>query len=221
LRPNQIHIFDFCETLVSKQTADDFVNFVLALKETPNLYLRRFYLFLIDIFDRLKFFIVLNKIFGENSLEKSLRLFSLINLDEVYLNQLALGYSNSLKNNLNNKIWKLFEQTNKDGKIICSGGYDLYLKYFFAEHDVKNLICTEFEFKNSRFTGFWKGKDCMRNEKVNRLKRLGLRKDQTEITVYTDSSSDLPLLNYADRGIVVGKKQKPTWAKKFEFLTWD
>lgn len=219
--PNQIHIFDFCETLVNKQTADDFVNFVLVQKETPNLYLRRLYLSLIDIFDRLKFFIVLNKIFGENSLEKGLRLFSLINLDEVYLNHLALKFSNSLKNNLNNNVWKLFEKTDKKNRIICSGGYDLYLKYFFAEHDVKNLICTEFEFKNNRFTGFWEGKDCMRNEKVKRLERLGLRKDQTEITVYTDSSSDLPLLNYADRGIVVGKKQKPLWANKFEFLTWD
>ena len=221
MKHNQIHIFDFCETLVNRQTADDFVNFVLAQKETPNLYLRRLYLFLIDFFDRLKFFIVLNKIFGENSLEKGLRLFSLINLDEVYLNQLALKFSNSLKNNLNNNVWKLFEKTDKNNKVICSGGYDLYLKYFFAEHDIKHLICTEFEFKNSRFTGFWVGKDCMRNEKVKRLERLGLRKDQTEITVYTDSSSDLPLLNYADRGIVVGKKQKPTWAKKFEFLTWD
>jgi phosphoserine phosphatase len=61
----------------------------------------------------------------------------------------------------------------------------------------------------------------MRDEKVKRLERLGLRKDQTEITVYTDSSSDLPLLKYADKGIVVGKSQKPSWANRFEFLTWD
>ncbi len=221
MKHNQIHIFDFCETLVNRQTADGFVNFVLEHKETPNFYLRRTFLTLIDFLSSLKFFIILNKCFGENSFEKGLRLYSLINLDEVYLNQLALKFSNSLKNNLNNNVWKVFEKTDKNNRIICSGGYNLYLKYFFAEHDVKNLICTEFEFKNNRFTGFWEGKDCMRNEKVKRLEKLGLKKGQIEITVYTDSSSDLPLLNYADNGIVVGKNQKPFWANKFEFLTWD
>jgi hypothetical protein len=221
LRHNQIHIFDFCETLVNKQTADDFVNFVLEHKETPNFYLRRSFLWLIDILSRFKFFIILNKIFGENSFEKVLRLFSLKSLDKEYLIGLGLKYSNYLKNHLNNNVWNLFEKMEINKRIVCSGGYDIYLKCFFSGNEIDRLICSEFEFKNNRFTGFWEGKDCMRDEKVKRLEKLGLKKEQIVITVYTDSSSDLPLLKYADKGIVVGKSQKPSWANRFEFLTWD
>lgn len=221
MKYNQVYIFDFCETLVNRQTADDFIEFVLKYPETPQALLRRFYFLGINILSRLNFFIIINKIFGENSLEKGLRLFSLINLNEAFLNQLGIQYSNNLKDKININIWRVFEKIEINRRIICSGGYNIYLEHFFSDDKVEGLLCTEFNFKNQKFTGFWKGKDCMREEKVKKLKDFGVKPSEYEVMVYTDSPSDLPLLNFANRGVVVGRNQQPDWAKKFEFLTWN
>jgi hypothetical protein len=55
---------------------------------------------------------------------------------------------NYLKNHLNNNVWNLFEKMEINKRIVCSGGYDIYLKCFFSGNEIDRLICSEFEFKN-------------------------------------------------------------------------
>lgn len=71
--------------------------------------------------------------------------------------------------------------------------------------DVDELLATDPEYVGGRYTGNISGIPCYREGKVARLEEwLSLQDEKvSEITFYSDSHNDLPLLQRVDRAIVV------------------
>jgi HAD superfamily phosphoserine phosphatase-like hydrolase len=100
-----------------------------------------------------------------------------------------------------------------DFKLLSSGGYQVYLTHIYERLDFDLLHASEFEFIDGCFTGKIKGIENLENQKVENIKNLSQKFDKT--TVYTDSPSDMPLINIADEVYIVTKeKTKPTWVKE-------
>ncbi len=70
---------------------------------------------------------------------------------------------------------------------------------------VDDLLATEVEFRDGRFTGEPTGTPCFREGKIERLHQwLEQRAEQPErITFYSDSHNDLPLLKRVDHPVAV------------------
>lgn len=221
MKHNKVTIFDFCETLVDIQSADAFVDFVMSDGVVPNNFFRVSYFKFVKLLVQLRFYAILKLIIGDNSLEKAMRLFSLKGLTKEYLESKTDKFIVKLNDLRIIPIWNILQNSlnSEDSVIICSGGYDIYLKKIFLGMDVR-VECTEFSYKENRFTGFWNGTDCLGSEKSRRLEKLKRPQEAKEITVYTDSSTDLPLLKLATKGVVVGKGNCPKWAMEFDYLKW-
>ena len=118
--------------------------------------------------------------------------------------------------NLYEEILKIIENYRENNYFVylASGGYDLYLKHFISEFGFTDCFCTKLKFVKERFTGRIEGWDCVGENKTKLLKQY-FRKPLEEKVVYTDSKSDLPLLLWADKGIVVSKKGYRTWTKEY------
>ena len=101
------------------------------------------------------------------------------------------------------KIKKWYLAQRKDDDIIISASPRFILQEIVKRLHLKNLICTEM----NMHTGFIKGKNCYGNEKVARFNNeypsLKLN------AFYSDSKSDLPMMNIAENGYLV-KKNKIT-----------
>ena len=206
-------IFDFCETLVNIQTADNFVLWVLD-KEKVN---SKFQLDFIRRLKKIKFITILNLLFPRLNFEKRLLLRLLRNLSQETINENAKNYAQWLKGKWTLELKDLFMMhiDKRDQIIVISGGYEIYLKHFFAEFPEVVVFGTKIEFKNGKLTGEFEGKDCMFQEKVKILnswiETSGYNKENS--VVFSDSISDLPLLKWANEGFVVSHKKEQNWAK--------
>ena len=87
---------------------------------------------------------------------------------------------------------------------IVSGGYGIYLKYFSKEFCVNTVISSDFKFLKGICLGVMSGVDCMGINKVKLLDRI-FNKDNLFSIAYSDSLSDLPLLQWADKAYVIKK----------------
>ena len=74
-----------------------------------------------------------------------------------------------------------------------------------------------YEYKNKKFTGRLCDIDCMGEEKVIRI-NAALRDEAIEDSVsISDSRSDLPILKWASRAIVVSKTAHRKWPDEYGF----
>ncbi len=221
----KIIYFDFCETLVNFQTADAYVDFarnnlsIVRMNLLESIYL---------ILKKLRFFSIMYKLLPKGSIEKRFKLYQLKGLSSEILDKLAFEfYHNLIKNNLIDElIAKLEFHKIHDFKVeIVSGGYSIYLKYFCQEYGIEHWHSSEIDF-NSRglCTGKMRGKDCLFENKVKILEKVTNVTENVVVErwAYTDSPTDLPLLNWVDRGIVVSRGKEQLWASKlnFEQIIW-
>jgi len=196
----KLAIFDFCDTLVNGQTADDFIYFIL--KNTkPNLISK----FIISIINRRW----VPNIFG---FKKKLLVFTLRGIPITKINKFSQKYCTTLESRLNKSLIKrLIKHSNKDYDIIIvSGGYENYLKYFsIPKIKFIKIIGTRLEVNNKKLTGFIKGRDCMGEEKVKRLDaNLNFNKyNLKESYAYSDSLTDMPLFNLVGNPIYYNIKK--------------
>jgi HAD superfamily phosphoserine phosphatase-like hydrolase len=217
-RKKEVVIFDFCETLVNLQSADEFVHFIHLNNELPilNQWIYKIWkwskmLRIISVYDR---------VFRRKPIEKKWLLYSLRELSEEFIHNEAQRYSEWLKTSINKNVWNQFElaTVNSDLVIICSGGYENYLIPFFSEFNVQ-VIATKFRFKNQKFTGTINGLDCLGEEKVKRIE-MSNGKDfwsKVEIDFYSDSITDMPLFKKSKRKIVAYKSKPPVWVRGYDF----
>ncbi len=220
----ELIIFDFCETLVNLQTADEFVFYVHRNNKLPwfNRFLFRIWTWL----KKLKIFGIIGRISPDLNLEKKLLLWSLKGLSKTQIDSNSNSFAYWLKSRINDNIWNEFQRclASENPVIICSGGYEEYLIPFFSEFNVE-IIGTKMKFKGDQFSGKIEGIDCLGEEKVNRIAAyLGGKEklNKTVIRFYSDSITDMPLFNYSKRRIVAYKSVIPGWAKneKFETINW-
>lgn len=220
---DKIALFDFCETLTNYQTADAYVKYVIKHnKANANAIL----------WGALSFFLG-NKImahflykychisFNKYMLLKQIKGITFEKMD--YLAQMY--YIEVVKPNLIPETIEALKKCIKYGYRIAvvSAGYGIYIKYFAEEYGVNDTICTELLFEQGRFCGKYIEPDCVRENKVKRLQQFYGVKDFRNIDSisFSDSISDLPMLNFTKRKVIVCKT-KPYWmTDEMELLRWN
>ena len=94
----------------------------------------------------------------------------------------------------------------KDSEVVIATATNDFITRPIADLlDVKNLIATEFEITDNRFSGNIIGEPCFREGKLNKVKNwMKLHNyDNSNTTFYSDSFNDLPLLRSVNNPIVV------------------
>ena len=218
----KVAVFDFCETLVSFQTADAFVFYVrenygtkrMIYKEKLRLLLMKF-----RIIHFVSFF------FPHTSLHKRLVLWQLRGFNKRDLEKYAQEYyENTIKPNfIQVVINKLLQLQNNGWRIlIVSGGYDIYINYFALDYNIpqSDVIAVKIKYIREKCKGLFDGGDRVW-DKVQILDKL-FHKDKIESIAFSDSPTDIPLLMWANKGIVVRRSDKPKWdiKKQFDELIW-
>jgi HAD superfamily hydrolase (TIGR01490 family) len=218
-----VAIFDFCETLIQYQTADKFIDFVLTNRKVK----RHTWPFISKILRNRYLSIFMGKFFPKLNFGKRMKLLSLRGVGEEELFSLAKLYALQInKDVIPELIEKLhWHKANGHCLVLISGGYEPYLNEFKQIMAFDYVLGSRIEIKNHRVSGFMAGEDCMFGEKVERFKALikehHLKVDQT--FCYTDSITDLPILDYVTVPIAVSKKYSQSWAEKrnFEQIIWQ
>ena len=218
---NKVALFDFCETLANFQTADAYVDYV---RNHCGKLSVKFYKLIHTILAKTRIICLLSILFPKRSINKriyALQLsgFSLYDLDIMGKEY----YENVVRPNLIYEVIKELKrlQERKYRIILVSGGYCFYLKYFAIEYGIaeNDIICTSFAFSNGKCTGTFHGKDCLFEEKVKRLD-VKIKKYQNDSVAFSDSLSDLPMLEWAGEGVVVRKRNKKKWNSKYKEILW-
>lgn len=216
-----IALFDFCDTLVNFQTADAYVFFVCnhAKKQhgqkTHPAPLKLKAAKIADKFLRLSL--------HKQCILGLLQGFSYEELD-TYAKQY---YDECIRTAFVRPVLdELVEKKRTGYKIyLVSGGYDIYLKYFVNEFQIDGCISTKIMFKNGLCQGKFDGNDCLGRQKVIEVGKYfkNLENGSNNICVYSDSKSDLPLMRWAGRGIVVSEGMHQSWANKefLEEIIWE
>ena len=188
----KVTLFDFCDTLIGFQTADEYVLFTLGvLQRKPSTAYDKFQL---------------------------LRL--LKGLDRKFLEETAKDYYfQRIRPWVNKPIVEKLIDYEKRGyeTYIVSGGYGIYISHFASEYNISGVISNDFLYIDDLFTGEIVEPDCMGGEKIRRLNLLFKDREIVESVSFSDSVSDLPLLKWANRGIVVSKVAHRDWAKNNGF----
>ena len=222
----RIALFDFCETLVSFQTADAFVDYVESVAE--NRWMRRVALFH-RLLRKTHLLSLLFRLFPKGSVNKRLVALRLRGIPEMDLDGYAEAYYvNKIRPCLISVVVDRLRALQAEGWriVLVSGGYESYLVYFAREFHLlrEDVIATRLQFRKGRCTGRLEGKDCMFDYKIGYLEQR-FKKEKTESVAFSDSESDLPLLHWADQGIVVERNTPEVrhWGRKYGFseLLWD
>ncbi len=214
----KVALFDFCETLVKFQTADRFVQYVCGHSDNRTI-------------GRKLLILVASILLPHSSINKRVILNRLRGFDRGRLEILAHDYySSQIKPNLIEETVSDLKCLQQDGFriIILSGGYDIYLKYFAEEFGISDVVSSAIDFKNGVCTGRMKGKDCLWRNKIEMLEeycqRNNIEMDRSNSYAYSDSKSDLPMLNYVGNRVLVRRKDRPRWYEENDYLKeiiWD
>ena len=220
---DKIALFDFCLTVVDFSTADEFVNFVRKKKRLPIMKIKNNFRKLFNILHLTKII----QQYTDKHVHKLLYLSQLKGLSRSEIELFAKDYyENCIKPRfVKETIEEIYKLKKLGYKLyVVSGGYDVYLKYFIKEFNFDGLICTKIDFKNDKVTGNFDGYDCLNFNKIILLKRYFNKENLKNYNsvAYSDSITDLPLLNYCKKGVVVSKTGSEKWVKEnnFEEIIW-
>lgn len=220
LNMNRVALFDFCETLANFQTADKYVHYTRERYHTPLMRIR-FAVYL--MMKRFRIVSFLSTKFPRSSINKRLILLQLRGLSKSLLDKSAREYyKDVVKPNLITSIVEemLSLQTAGYEIVLVSGGYDIYLKYFAEEYGIDKVISSHIRFVGNICLGTIEGKDCLSEEKVSRLEESFPNRSEYYFVAYSDSASDIPLLNWADEAVVVRHSQNLAWPHGFREIIW-
>jgi HAD superfamily phosphoserine phosphatase-like hydrolase len=214
--PNLV-IYDFCETIVSIQTADRFVNYV-AFKLNKG----KIISIIEGILIKTRFFAVINKIYPKLNISKKFNLIKLRGVKEDELKLLAIKYYNEVIKTSFNKIIvdKLQDDiNNRNIVVIVSGGYNPYLEIFCRDYKINYLLSSKIKVVNGLVSGFLSGTDCMFENKVKHVNELIKKKQLVykNTIVYSDSPTDLPIFNWANESYVISYNKSQNWAIQNDF----
>ncbi len=209
---NKIAFFDFCGTVVSKQTGNAYIDYVIEHNRSFNMKLKEI---------KSKLLIKLGRTFIKKFYDKSYILAQLKGLSYQELDRCALNYYvEKVRPYFIPQVIDEIERLKKENYriFIVSGGYDLYLKYFLEEFKLDGLFCTKIKFKNNKCMATFDGLDCMFENKAKLLSSYFKDEllENCETVGYTDSPADIPMLKLCKQGYVVS--QKPSdWAKQNQY----
>ena len=208
----ELVLYDFCGTIVDFQTGNAYVRYVLKQKGISDNMYEKLRIFL----NKIGFIKHFNYIFPKMAVNKSLLLYQLKGISYEELDGLAKQYYlEEVRPHLIGKVLDTIERHRSEGALIVldSAGYAIYLKYFTEEYGIPILLASEFKCRNGIFTGHVAGKDNYGKEKVRRLEdyfgNTEFLANFSSVTGYSDSNSDMPLLELCDRVVCVNKEFQP------------
>ena len=211
-------IFDFCETLIQYQTADRYINYVLTDTSIDKNY---FWVLISRLLGNRYFVIGFNKFYPHYNYGKRIRLLSLRGVKTRDIEKSSKDFNKIVQKSLIKPLFDLMNQhiKNKEHVIIVSGGYDSYIQYFAEEHGIDTVFATKIKIDKKYCTGIFDGEDCMFDQKLTVVKEyINENELQYKSSIfYTDSISDLILMQWVDQGIVVSKENSQPWAKEYGF----
>ena len=178
---------------------------------------------LVRLMDKMRIFMMYNRLCQGNNWRKRMVLLQLKGVEYTVCDKLAQEYfSQELLPNIVKPMAKKLQEHIAKGDRVCilSGGYDIYNKHFAEYFGVKEVICSKIAFLEGVCTGAMDGADCMRQNKLDYIRPL---LDGTTTVCYTDSQSDIPLLEAVDNPIVVSKSKPQQWATQLNYkqIIWD
>ena len=220
----KIALFDFCETIVKFQTADAFVHFVRHRSNDQRMnFINKIHLLLI----KTRIIAILEYLFPKSSINKRLILFQLKGFSKSKLNEYAkLYYFDRIKPGFIKSILLELIRKKEEGYriFVVSGGYDIYLNYFVEEFNIDGLFSTLIQYDGADFcTGKIDGFDCLWNNKVKLLESYFRSEyiDKSNSVAYSDSVTDIPMLNWVQNGIVVSNNKVEKWMEKYKIILWE
>lgn len=83
-----------------------------------------------------------------------------------------------------------------DTVVVVSGGLDLYLRHWCEEQEVE-LLCSALEVRGGRFTGRYRDRQCVRNEKARLVLEGFPLSGFSRVFAYGDTHEDRELLALA------------------------
>ena len=89
-----------------------------------------------------------------------------------------------------------WHKSNEHRVVIVSASAGIWLEAWCRSQDIE-LISTQFQFSNGRFTGRFKGENCYGPEKIRRIKEEINLESYDHIYAYGDSSGDTEMLALA------------------------
>ena len=212
----RIVFFDFCGTLVPFQSAPRYINFVVDNYPRKAALIRRWIRGTLENWRIPK---RLERYSKGLFTQKEIELWPLKGYRQEVLEEAAHRfYEEEIKLNLIPEVMNEYDRYQKDGYrvVLISGGFGIYLRYFAAEHGIaaNDIISSNVQIKRGKATGKLEGMDCMGKNKLTLLEQ---RFDKTKIysEALSDSESDIPMLKWVNRGIVVDNN--PTWSKTYGF----
>ena len=212
-KKEKIALFDFCDTLVSFQTANEYVRFYIKHHASFAVKLRHICYLLMSITGLVS---RMENRAPDKNIRKRMLLWQLKGCPIKRMEQAAMEYyQQRIKPCLIIETIHELTRLQKEGWriLIVSGGYDLYINHFALEFGISenDVISNHLVFINGIFSGRY-DVDCMGSKKVEILNDKFNRKNY-DVIAYSDSESDLPMLLWADTAIVISK----SWAKNYNF----
>ena len=191
----RLALFDFDGTLTTKDSLEEFIIFAVG---------KRHYYFKLLIFSPVYILYRLKLLHNSIAKEMLFRLY-FHDIQENEFRELALQFAQEgLEPIIRQNIYQKFLEhiQNGDRVVLVSASMKCWLKPWADKHSVE-LLSTELEFKEGKFSGKFKTKNCHGIEKLNRVKELLNLDDYEEIFTYGDSSGDDYILEVADHKIRV------------------
>lgn len=218
----KIALFDFCETLANFQTADAYVRFVQANSPVSHKITK----FTYDLLNKSHLLGIPRRIFPEYSLDKKWIMRQMEGRTEEEMTTMARKYyEERVKPALIPEVVDELKAKQDDGyKIyLISGGYGIYLQFFAQEYAVDGVIATKIAFNNGICLGRFDGPDCMFSHKIEYIKRGIPDNHFEEWYAYSDSITDIPMLELVGHPVVISKGKSQNWAvqKGFEQIIWN
>lgn len=218
---NKVALFDFCETIANFQTADAYVRYVQSHSAPTNTGIRLLY----NILNQSRVLGVVRRLKPKGSVDKRFILKQMKGRTYEEMDRLAEDYyNNMIKPNMIEPVVTELRRLQSEGYgiYIISAGYDIYLKYFVQDFKVDGLLSTKVEFKDGICTGRFDGQDCMFDYKIDYI-NSEIKGDHNQWLAFSDSITDLPMLELVGNPIVISKGKSQTWAEKkgFKQIIWN
>ncbi len=213
----KVALFDFCDTCISFQTAEAYIKYVRKSTKNRKMKLKEKLRKVLYKYGITRF---LEK-HTHKTVNKLLNIWQLKGFSKAELEGLAAKfYEDKLKPGfVKETIDEMLKLKRQGYKIyIVSGGYDIYIKEFIKDFDLDGFFSTKIAFKNGIATGGFDGLDCMNENKIKLMLEF-FHHDLKKIDsiAYSDSITDLPLLQFCNKAVVISQNVSKDWAAKYGF----
>ena len=191
-------LFDFDGTLTTKDSLGEFIRFAVGESEYKK-----------GLFKFIPYFLGWKLKLMRNDKAKE-KLFGIFfkGIDEVKFKMLAQKYSFSMIDPIiRDDMFSVLEShmQNQDKILVVSASMNCWLEPYFAKIGI-DVLATELEFVDGKFSGKFKTPNCHGIEKVNRIKEAINLDDYEHIYAYGDSDGDKEMLELAHTAYMNGQK---------------